>query len=134
MSTEELEIKVERRKRRWPRTLLIAGGAISLLLVVAWFVLTKIQKQWITKPAGFTANTAILSSGEFAAAAPYNAAFAASLDHVRDFWNVPVFGQLLAPAQQHLGEALDGKKSPKEALDEIAKEQEEILRDAGLIE
>ncbi len=40
MSTEELKIKVERRKRRWPRTLLIACGAIILVLVVAWFVLT----------------------------------------------------------------------------------------------
>ena len=66
------------------------------------------QEKWITFPGCFTANTELLESEAFRAASPYNATFAESLDHLRDFWNVPVYNELLAAAVQHLGEALDG--------------------------
>jgi len=94
---------------------------------IAWFLQTKIQEKWITKPAGFTANTKILASKEFREARPYNGAFADSLGHLQDFWNVPEYNELLAIAQQYVGEALDGVKTPKEALDAIAKEHDEIF-------
>ena len=94
----------------------------------------KIQEEWITKDAGFTANTAILSSEAFKAASPYNRAFSESLDLLQDFWNVPVFNELLSASQQHIGEALDGVKSSKEALDELAKAQQQIMKEAGLLQ
>src|SRR5205085_476308 len=65
---------------------------------IAWFCKTETQKKWITKEAGFTANVEVLKSDAFRKATPYNAAFANSLDHVRDFWNVPVYNELLAGA------------------------------------
>ncbi len=98
---------------------------------IAWFNTPAVQRQWITKEAGFTANTAILASPEFRAASPYNAAFADSLDHVRDFWNVPVYNELLASAVKHLGEALDGADA-QASLRAIADEHEAIFEDAGL--
>jgi multiple sugar transport system substrate-binding protein len=98
---------------------------------IAWFLREDIQRKWITKPAGFTANTAILASDEFRDAAPYNAAFARSLDYLRDFWNVPCYNELLAAARKHVGAALDGQDA-KEALDALAEEHERILRDEGL--
>ncbi len=94
---------------------------------IKWFEQLKIQKEWFKKPAGFTSNTEILKSDEFRKASPYNAAFADSLDCLVDFWNTPIFGELLAPVQQYLGEAVDGKKSSKEALDAIAEEHEKII-------
>jgi multiple sugar transport system substrate-binding protein len=97
---------------------------------IKWFCQLKVQKEWIRKPAGFTANTEILKSDEFRKASPYNAAFADSLDCLVDFWNIPIFGELLAPVQQYLGEAVDGKKSSKEALDAIAAEHEKIFAKA----
>jgi len=100
---------------------------------IKWFLQRKVQEKWITKPAGFTANTEVLGSAAFKQMQPYNAAFAASLDHVQDFWNVPQYNELLAAAQQYVGEALDGTKTPKEALDALAVEHEKILRDAGLL-
>jgi multiple sugar transport system substrate-binding protein len=100
---------------------------------IAWFLQEDIQKKWITKDAGFTAHTGILNSEAFRQASPYNASFAESLNYVQDFWNVPVYNELLAPAQRLLGEALDGRVSPQKALDELASEHEEILRDAGLL-
>lgn len=94
---------------------------------IAWFLQRDIQEAWITKDAGFTAHTDILKSETFATASPYNKAFAQSLDHVKDFWNVPVFNELLSVAQQHLGEALDGVKAPEKALSQIAVSHERIL-------
>ena len=99
---------------------------------IAWFLKPEQQQQWITKDAGFTANAAILASDAFKQATPYNAAFAESLGTVQDFWNVPVYNELLAAAQRHLGEALDGVASPKAALDALAEEHAGIFAEAGL--
>ena len=94
---------------------------------VAWFLKTENQKKWITHEAGFTANTDILKSDAFRNATPYNAAFADSLDHLRDFWNVPTYNELLAAAVKEFGQCLDGKDA-KASLDDLAKEHEQILK------
>lgn len=101
---------------------------------IAWFLSEEIQRQWITKDAGFTANAAILASPEFRAATPYNAAFADSMDAIQDFWNVPVYNELLAAAARSLGEALDGAKTAQEALNDLAEAHEGILAEAGLLQ
>jgi len=100
---------------------------------IAWFLQANVQKEWITKPAGFTAHVEILKSEAFHNASPYNKQFAESLDHIRDFWTVPQYAELLATAQRYVGEALDGVKTPEEALDTIAGEHERIFREAGLL-
>ena len=97
---------------------------------IAWFLQTDTQKSWVRKPGGFTANAEILKSDEFQKASPYNSAFAESMDIAQDFWNVPAYNELIAATAQQLGEALDGKKSSKEALAQMATEHEKILRDA----
>jgi len=94
---------------------------------IAWFLQEPTQREWVKKPGGFTANAAILKSDAFKAAGPYNAAFAQSMDIVQDFWNVPVYNELIASTAQQLGEALDGKKSSKDALATLAAEHEKIL-------
>ena len=99
---------------------------------IAWFLEQKNQEQWITKPAGFTANLAVLKSSAFQNATPYNKPFAESLDHLQDFWNAPVYNELLSVAVKELGEALDGSKSEQEALQAIVVEHDEIFSDAGL--
>jgi len=100
---------------------------------IAWFLQRQVQEQWITKPAGFTANTEILASDAFRAQAPYNAPFADSIDTMRDFWNVPVFNELLAVTQKYLGKAIDGELPAAEALGLLATEKERILKEAGLL-
>ena len=97
---------------------------------IAWFLQEQTQQEWVKKPGGFTANAAILKSDAFKAASPYNAAFAQSMDIVQDFWNVPVYNELIASTAQQLGEALDGKKSSKDALAALAAEHEKILSQA----
>ena len=100
---------------------------------IAWFQQTKVQEKWITFPGCFTANIDLLTSKEFASAYPFNATFAQSLNYLRDFWNVPVYNELLAAAQRSLGEALDGAKGPAEALNELAVQHDLIMRQAGLL-
>jgi multiple sugar transport system substrate-binding protein len=97
---------------------------------IAWFLQLDTQKQWVQKPGGFTANAEILKSDEFKKASPYNAAFAESLDIATDFWNLPVYNELIAATAQQLGEALDGKKSSKDALTAMAAEHERIFQQA----
>lgn len=101
---------------------------------IAWFSQTEIQEKWITYPGSFTANTELLSSEAFAKASPYNTTFAESLDHLQDFWNVPVYNELLAAAVRHLGAALDGTSSSADALNALTEEHEMILMEAGLLE
>lgn len=102
---------------------------------IAWFLQKRTQEHWITKPAGFTAHTAILNSPAFREATPFNGPFAESLEHMQDFWNVPQFGELLNSAQKHLRVAMeaDSDAETKQGLDNLAKEHEKILKDAGFL-
>jgi multiple sugar transport system substrate-binding protein len=99
---------------------------------MTWFLKRDTQLKWTQKEAGFTANSEILNSAEFKQATPYNAPFSQSMDYLRDFWNVPAYNELLAVAEQRLGEALDGVKTPKEALEAISTEHDRIFKEAGL--
>jgi multiple sugar transport system substrate-binding protein len=94
---------------------------------IAWFLQKSTQEQWVKKPGGFTANAEILKSDAFKAASPYNEAFAQSMDMVQDFWNVPVYNELIAATVRHIGETLDGKTEAKEALTKLTEEHEKIL-------
>jgi multiple sugar transport system substrate-binding protein len=100
---------------------------------IAWFLQRKVQEQWITKPAGFTANADILASPEFRSKTPYNGPFADSVETMQDFWNVPVFNELLAATQRYVGMAVDGELPTAEALSKLADEKERILHEAGLL-
>jgi len=100
---------------------------------IAWFLRQDVQEKWITKPAGFTANTSILSSREFREQTPYNGPFADSIAGMQDFWNVPVYNELLNVTQKYIGKAVDGELPTAQALDELAADKERILRDAGLL-
>jgi multiple sugar transport system substrate-binding protein len=94
---------------------------------IAWFLQKSTQQEWVKKPGGFTANAEILKSEDFKQASPYNRAFAESMDIVQDFWNAPSYNELIATAAQRLGEVLDGKTPPQEALAALADEHEKIL-------
>jgi len=100
---------------------------------IAWFLRREVQEKWVTKPGGFTANTQLLASAGFRAQTPYNAPFADSIDSMQDFWNVPVFNELLSATQRYVGLALDGDMPTAQALKELALEKERILREAGLL-
>lgn len=97
---------------------------------IEWFLQRSVQEQWVQKPAGFTSNADILQSEAFRQANPYNGPLADSMEHMRDFHNVPQYNELLSVAQRYLAEAIDGTVTPQEAMDRIAAEQAQILQAA----
>jgi multiple sugar transport system substrate-binding protein len=100
---------------------------------IKWFGQDDIQQEWAAL-GGFSANKAVLASDEFLAVAPFNAAFAETMGIVKDFYNIPVYGELLRVAQDEMGAyVVGGEGTAQEAMDKVAEQHAEILRDAGLL-
>jgi len=101
---------------------------------IKWFAQKEVQEQWAAV-GGYTCNKEVLASETFLSNTSYNPAFADSMNFVKDFWNIPEFGQLLEPVQRNLHAYVVGNEgTAKEALDNTAVEQYEILVDAGVLE
>jgi multiple sugar transport system substrate-binding protein len=101
---------------------------------INWFASKEVQEQW-AEIGGYTCNIEVLQSEEFLSNTPYNAAFADSMTFVKDFWNIPQFGELLEPVQRNLHAFVVGNEgTAKEALDNTAVEQHEILVESGVLE
>jgi multiple sugar transport system substrate-binding protein len=96
---------------------------------IKWFAQESTQKEW-AKAGGYTCNTSVLASDEFLKNTPYNQAFSESMQMVKDFWNIPVFGEMLEPVNRILHPYIvDGQGDPKALLDQLAEEQRQILVD-----
>jgi multiple sugar transport system substrate-binding protein len=101
---------------------------------IEWFAQEDIQMEWALL-GGYTCNINVLESQEFLDVAPFNAAFAESMGIVKDFWNIPVFGQMLEPINRIMHAFLvDGQGTAQEALDQIAVEHRQILVDEGILD
>jgi multiple sugar transport system substrate-binding protein len=98
-----------------------------------WFGSDAVQAKW-AQLGGYTCNKKVLATPEFLEIAPYNAAFAETMQMVMDFWNIPVYGELLAVTQRELSKYVVGDEGDaKTCMDTIATEHDKILRDAGFI-
>ncbi|MDX1615271.1 MAG: extracellular solute-binding protein, partial [Candidatus Promineifilaceae bacterium] len=101
---------------------------------IRWFAQEEIQAEW-AQLGGYTCNTNVLQSEAFLEVAPYNAAFAETMTFVKDFWNIPIFGELLQVSQQELGAYIvGGEGTAEEAMNAIAEQHHEILLEGGYIE
>jgi len=101
---------------------------------IRWFAQEEIQADWADL-GGYTTNINVLASPEFLEIAPYNAAFAETMTFVKDFFNIPVFGDLLATSREQLNSYIvGGEGTAQETLDGIAEEWDALLRDEGYIE
>lgn len=100
---------------------------------IQWFATEEVQQRWAAL-GGYTCNIAVLESPEFLEVAPFNAAFAETMTFVKDFSNIPEFGQLLEVAQRYLhAYVVGGEGTAQEALDNMAAEMDAILVEAGYI-
>lgn len=98
-----------------------------------WFAKNETQQKW-AEVGGYTNNLEVLNSPEFKENTPYNAAFAESMQMVKDFWAVPVYAELLTVSQENLHKYIvNGEGTAQETLDNIAKAHEEIFKKAGLL-
>jgi multiple sugar transport system substrate-binding protein len=100
---------------------------------IEWFGSKPVQEKWAAL-GGYTTNSEVLNSDTFKNATPYNPAFAETMTFVKDFWNIPEFGDLLPIAQREFSKyVVEGQGTAKEALDNIAREHTEILKKIGCI-
>jgi len=100
---------------------------------IKWFAQEEIQAEW-AKLGGYTCNKNVLQSDAFLNAAPFNPAFAETMTFVKDFWNIPIFGQLLEVTQREFGTFIvEGQGTAQETMDNIAAEHDKILRENGVI-
>jgi multiple sugar transport system substrate-binding protein len=95
-----------------------------------WFEQADIQKQWAAA-GGVPSRTDALESPEFLDASPFNQVYADSVARLRDMWNVPEYAQLVDIENTNINAALNGAKSPEDALNDIAAEQQEVLDSSG---
>jgi multiple sugar transport system substrate-binding protein len=102
---------------------------------IKWFAQEEIQTEWALF-GGYTCNINVLASQEFLDVAPFNAAFAETMGMVKDYWNIPIFAQLLEVTQRELSgyivpETVEG--TAEDALTRMAEEHDKILRENGFI-
>jgi multiple sugar transport system substrate-binding protein len=100
---------------------------------VKWWLSKAVQTEYASK-GGQSAMKSVYSDPSYVTFRPWNRAWAASLDWQKDVWHVPQFFELLTQQQDQFDLAITGKQDAKTTLDNIAKFQQNLLKEAGLIQ
>lgn len=101
--------------------------------VVKWWLEPDVQRKFAAG-GGQSGLMSIMAEPGYNDLRPWNRAHVEMLDWQRDVWHVPDFFELLTQQQEEFDRAITGQISAKEALDSVAKFQQQLLEDAGLIE
>jgi multiple sugar transport system substrate-binding protein len=99
---------------------------------VKWWLSPEIQNQFAAG-GGQSAIKAVYEDPKYVTYRPWNRVWAASLEWQKDMWHVPQFYDLLTQQQDQYDLAITGKQDAKTTLDNIAKYQQNLLTEAGLI-
>jgi multiple sugar transport system substrate-binding protein len=100
---------------------------------VKWWLSPEIQHQFAAG-GGQSAIKSVYEDPKYVTYRPWNRAWAPSLDWQKDVWHVPQFFELLTQQQDQFDLAITGKQDAKTTLDNIAKFQQDLLTEAGLIQ
>ena len=100
---------------------------------VKWWLSPDIQNQFAAG-GGQSAIKSVYSDPKYVTYRPWNRAWAASLDWQKDVWHVPQFFELLTEQQDQFDLAITGKQDAQTTLDNVAKFQQNLLKEAGLIQ
>lgn len=100
---------------------------------VKWWLSPEIQHQFAAN-GGQSAIKAVYEDPKYVTYRPWNRAWAPQLDWQKDVWHVPQFFELLTQQQDQFDLAITGKQDAKTTLDNIAKFQQNLLTEAGLIQ
>ncbi len=103
------------------------------LNVVKWWLTPETQKNFVAN-GGQSGLMSVMADPEYNELRPWNRAHVEMLDWQRDVWHVPDFFELLTQQQEEFDRAITGQIDAQTALDNVARFQQELLEDAGLIE
>jgi multiple sugar transport system substrate-binding protein len=97
-----------------------------------WWLSPEIQTQF-AKRGGQSGLKSVYSKPDYVTFRPWNRAWAPSLDWQKDVWHVPEFFELLVEQQEQFNKAITGQLTGKQALDNIAAFQQDLLTESGRI-
>lgn len=100
---------------------------------VKWWLSDDVQRQFAER-GGSVSLKSINSQPDYVKIKPWNRAFVDSLDYQKDIWHVPEFFELIVQQQEQLNASVTKSITVKQALDNIAAHQDDVLREAGRIE
>ncbi|MEQ8966748.1 MAG: extracellular solute-binding protein [Azospirillaceae bacterium] len=100
---------------------------------VKWWESEEVQKKFAAN-GGQSGLRSVMELPEYNDYRPWNRAHVESLDWQKDVWHIPEFFELLTQQQEEFDKAITGQIDAREALDEVAEFQQEVLEDAGRIE
>ncbi len=100
---------------------------------VKWWLSSDIQHQFAAA-GGQSAIKSVYNDPKYTTYRPWNRTWASGLDWQQDVWHIPQFFEMLVQQQEQFDLAITGKQDAKATLDNIAKFQQRLLSDEGLIE
>ncbi len=101
------------------------------LQYIKWFANPKVQAKWWSL-GGYSCHNAVLGAPDFPKSTPFAADFLKAMAGVKDFWQEPIYAELLQSMQKRIHNyVVAGKGTAKEALDKIIKDWTESFQDDG---
>jgi len=100
---------------------------------VKWWESEEVQKKFAAN-GGQSGLRSVMELPEYNDYRPWNRAHVESLDWQKDVWHIPELFELLTQQQEEFDKAITGQIDAREALDEVAEFQQEVLEDVGRIE
>ncbi len=101
------------------------------LQYIKWFAKTKVQKKWWVL-GGNSCQKTVLNDPEMIKMRTFGPDFLKAMGHVKDFWQEPIYAELLQAMQKRIHDyVVADKGTAKEALDKLIKDWTASFEDDG---
>ncbi|MGF1622050.1 MAG: ABC transporter substrate-binding protein [Rhodomicrobiaceae bacterium] len=98
---------------------------------IKWFAKPDVQKKWWAL-GGYSCHKAVLEDPDFASTAPFAADFLTAMSDVKDFWQEPIYAELLQAMQKRIHDyVVAGQGTAQEALDKLVEDWTVSFEDDG---
>lgn len=98
---------------------------------IKWFAQPEVQAKWWSL-GGYSVHKAVVEDPGFAESAPFADEFLKAMSNVKDFWQEPIYAELLLAMQQRLHDyVVADKGTAKEALDKLIEDWTIAFEDDG---
>ena len=101
----------------------------ELIKFMEWYFQPEQQKRYAAVCQ--TGLKSVLDSPDWQGLNAYNKFFAQALQYTNDYWHLPEYNVLLDILQEEVSNAISGKKTVQQALDDAAERHEEVFEEAG---
>ena len=101
------------------------------LQYIKWFATPAVQKKWQAL-GGSSAATSVMLDPGYPKSSPFAGEFLKAMSHVKDFWQEPIYDELLLAMQKRIHDyVVADKGTAKEALDKLIKDWTQSFEDDG---